>query len=73
MYKTSEWLIDFTVTTILVNSSVFYLSFGLQALPACKLIHLLTIPSDVSRWRVKRILKIEQKVGKKNHTTCLLW
>jgi centromere protein I len=75
-----EWiigLIEFGLTDD-VSVHAFYHHFYLLleveklALPACKLIHLLTIPSDVSRWRVKRILKIEQKVGKKNHTTCLL-
>ncbi|GFG41066.1 hypothetical protein Cfor_04542 [Coptotermes formosanus] len=75
-----EWiigLIEFGLTDE-VSVHAFYHHFYLLleieklAVPACKLVHLLTIPSDVSRWRVKRVLKIEQKLGKRNHTTCLL-
>ncbi|KDQ90278.1 hypothetical protein L798_06678 [Zootermopsis nevadensis] len=49
------------------------LEYERLAVAACKLIHLLTTPNDVSRWRVKKILKVEQKLRKRNHTSCLLW
>ncbi|XP_069684258.1 centromere protein I-like isoform X2 [Periplaneta americana] len=78
--KALDWiigLVEFRLTdekTVHAFYQHFFMLLRIDKLAvfACKLIHLLTSPADILRWRVCLVLKAEQMFGKTRHTSALL-